>query len=138
MNKKYYFDTSIWLDFFENRNEPNLPKGDFASVLINKIINENHKIVFSDAIKDEMADLGYNEYEVNNLLGPFDKVIIFVEFTKKQFGKAKDLSAKRDIPLLDALHALIARDNSCIMITRDAHFKRLLDIIKNKKPEDVI
>ncbi len=24
--KKFYFDTSIWLDFFENRDEPNLPK----------------------------------------------------------------------------------------------------------------
>ena len=40
--------------------------------------------------------------------------------------------------MLDALHALIARDNKCIMVTRDAHFKKLLDIINPKKPEDII
>lgn len=138
MTEKYYFDTSIWLDFFENRNEPNLPKGDFVERLINKIVEEDNKIVYSDAVKDEMIKLGYNEQEAENLLEPLKACLVFVEFTKKQFGKAKDLSVKRDVPLLDALHALIARDNKCIMVTRDAHFKRLSDIIKPKKPEDII
>ena len=138
MNKKYYLDTSIWLDLFENRNEPNLPKGDFAKGIMNKIIKEDCKIIYSDAVKDEMIELGYNEQEAENLLGPLKACLVFVEFTKKQFGKAKDLSAKRDVPLLDAMHALIARDNKCIMVTRDAHFNRLSDIIKPKKPEDII
>jgi len=137
MPQKYYLDTSIWLDFFENRNEPSLPKGDFAKVLIDKVIKEDSKIVYSDAVKDEIIKLGYNEQEIDKLLEPLKVSLIFVEFNKKQFGKAKDLSAKRDIPLLDALHALIARDNQCIMVTRDAHFNRLADIIKHKKPEDI-
>ena len=36
MNEKFYFDTSIWLDFFEDRNEPNLPKSDWARKLVTK------------------------------------------------------------------------------------------------------
>ena len=136
--KRYYFDTSIWLDFFENRNEPNLPKGEWANKLINKIISEDNKIAYSDAVKDEIVDLGYSIGEVENLLEPLNRILIFVEATKKQFGKAKDLSAKRSVPLFDALHALIARDNKAIMVTRDAHFKKLKDIIKYKRPEDII
>ena len=136
--KRYYFDTSIWLDFFENRNEHNLPKGEWANKLINKIISEDNKIAYSDAVKDEIVDLGYSIGEVENLLEPLNRILIFVEATKKQFGKAKDLSAKRSVPLFDALHALIARDNKAIMVTRDAHFKKLKDIIKYKRPEDII
>ncbi len=138
MSKKYYLDTSIWLDFFENRNEPNLPKGDFAKMLIDKAIKEDSKIIYSDAVKDEIIKLGYNEQEIDKLMEALKVSLIFVEFNKKQFGKAKDLSARRGIPLLDALHALIARDNQCIMVTRDAHFNKILDIIKHKKPEDII
>ena len=136
--KRYYFDTSIWLDFFENRNEPNLPKGEWANKLINKIISEDNKIAYSDAVKDEIVDLGYSIGEVENLLEPLNRILIFVEATKKQFGKAKDLSARRSVPLFDALHDLIARDNKAIMVTRDAHFKKLKDIIKYKRPEDII
>ena len=136
--KRYYFDTSIWLDFFENRDEPDLPKGEWANKFVNKIISEDTKIVFSDGIKDELIDLGYNVNEVEKLLEPLNRVLMFVEATKKQFGKAKDLSAKRNVPLFDALHALIARDNKSIMVTRDAHFKKLTDITKHKRPEDII
>ncbi len=48
MEKRFYFDTSIWLDFFENRDEPNFPKGTLAKKLIDKIIKEDWKIIYSD------------------------------------------------------------------------------------------
>ena len=138
MREKYYLDTSIWLDFFENRNEINLPKGDFAAELINRIVIGGSRIVYSDALLDELMDLGYIEQEIDVFHEPLKKILVFVESTKKQYGKAKDLSAKRNLPLFDALHALIARDNQCVMVTRDAHFKKLIDITKPKKPEDII
>jgi len=61
-----------------------------------------------------------------------------VESTEKQARKAKDLSSKRDIPKGDALHALIARDNKATLVTLDNHFKKLLDITKPKRPQDLI
>lgn len=138
MKKRFYFDTSIWLDFLEKRDEPGLLKGTWAKELFEKIIKNNGKIVLSEVIKNEMIGLGYSRYELESVFFPFQKILISVYSNKKQFSKAKDLSDKRDIPLFDALHALIARDSKALLITRDRHFDKLLDIISYKKPEDVI
>ena len=138
MTEKYYLDTSIWLDFFENRNEPNLPKGDWAHKLLDKITENNDKIIYSDNNIYELNIIGYSTYELDNILQPLKPILIFMESTEKQISKAKDLSLKRNIPKRDALHALIARDNKSILITLDRHFLKILDIIKPKRPQDLI
>ena len=138
MAEKYYFDTSIWLDFFENRNEPNLPKGDWAHKLLNKVTENNDKIIYSDIVLLELGISGYQIYEIETLFEKIKPIIIFIESTEKHLQKAKDLSLKRDIPKGDALHALIARDNRAILVSLDNHFKKLLDITKFKKPQDII
>lgn len=138
MTEKYYLDTSIWLDFFENRNEPNLPKGDWAHKLLNKITNNNYKAVYSDIVILELGAAGYQSHEIQNLFQKITPILIFAECTEKQAGKAKDLSSKRDIPKGDALHALIARDNKATLVTLDNHFKKLIDITKPKRPQDLI
>lgn len=134
----FYFDTSIWIDFFENRNEPNLPKGDWATALLNKVVEVNAKIIYSDHVLNEMAEAGYSSIECDIMFSKLRSILIFVEATAKQMGKAKDLAIKRNIPKGDALHALIARDNKAILVTIDHHFKELQDIIKPKKPQDLI
>ncbi len=138
MEKRFYFDTSIWLDFFEKRDEPNLLKGQFITKLISKILENDDRIVYSEVVKNEMIEMGYTRYEVDDLFFSLRHVLIYTESDKKQFGKAKDLSKKRDIPLFDALHALLARDSRSILITRDWHFSKILDIIKARKPEEFI
>ena len=138
MTEKYYFDTSIWLDFFEDRNEPNLPKGEWAHRLFNKIIENNDQIIYSDNTLYELKMLGYSEYEFDALLLPFKTILIYVQSTEKQISRAKDLSLKRNLPKRDALHALIARDNKATLITLDKHFHRMGDIIKAQRPQDLI
>lgn len=138
MRGNFYFDTSIWLDFFEDRNEPNFPKSNRAKALVSKIIKDKDKIFISEVVKNELIGFGFSRYDIDSLFLPLQKIIVFIYSTKKQFGKAKDISKKRDIPLFDALHALIARDNNAIMVTRDKHFDDLLDISKYKKPEELI
>ena len=136
--KRYYFDTSIWLDFFEDRDEPNLPKSKWAKELVRKIVNEDGKIIISEAVKNELVDIGYSKYEIGELFKPLQKNLIEVYTNKKQYGKAKDIKFKRKVPFLDALHAILVRDNRAILVTRDKHFDKLLDITKYKKPEDLI
>ena len=136
--QKFYFDTSIWLDFFEDRDELNLPKGQWAHKLLNKILEQNSKIVVSDNNVYELRLIGYSQYEINDMFKNLKPLIIFVESTNKQIGKAKDIALKRKIPRRDALHALIARDNKAILITLDKHFQKIQDIIKTKRPKDVI
>lgn len=136
--KEFYFDTSIWLDFIEGRDEPNFPKGTWAKKLINKIIKHDCKILFSDNNMLELINIGYLEYEIEEILNTLKPIIKYVESTEKQVGRAKDLAQKRDIPKRDALHALIARDNHAILITLDNHFKKLIDIIKPHSPREFI
>ncbi|MBI2110086.1 PIN domain-containing protein [Candidatus Woesearchaeota archaeon] len=134
----YYLDTSIWLDIFENRDEHNFPKSKYAIELLNKIIDNNDKILVSRAIIKELINYGYNYFEAVGLFKKFKPILIYVNFNEKQFGKAKDIANKRAIPRFDSLHAIIARDNGAILISRDNHFKKLADITKTKKPEDII
>ena len=136
--KKYYLDTSIWLDFFEDRDEPNIPKGRWARELIKKIAKENDKILFSDNNLLELINVGYLEFEIKELLKSLESVMIFIESTEKELGKAKDLAKKKNIPKRDALHALIARDNNAILVTLDNHFKELNDITKSRGPQEFI
>jgi len=136
--KKYYLDTGIWLDFLEDRDEPNFPKSVWAKELMNKIIKEGDKIVYSDNNLLEMINAGYSEFEVKELLQQLKSIIIFVEATKREIGKAKDLGQKRDVPKRDALHALIARNYNAILITHDNHFKKLTDITKPFRLRDFL
>ena len=125
---KYYFDTSIWLDLFENREEYNLPKGKLVQELVNKIIKDNEVIIFTELVINEIKKIGYSDFEIESLFKQFDKILINIEPSKK--GEIK-------IPNADALHALIARNNKAVLVTRDYHFQKLLDIIKPKKPEEI-
>lgn len=137
-NKLYYFDTSIWIDFFENRDEPNFPKGTIIRKLIQKILDENSRILYSDTNLFELRSFGYTRYQINYLIKPIQSSLIFVKATEKEFGKAKDISFKRSIPKGDVLHALIARNNGAILIALDHHFKRIKDIKIPIMPQDAI
>ncbi len=134
----YYLDTSIWLDFFENRDEPNFPKGTWARELVNKIIKEGDKILFSDNNMLELINIGYSEFDIQGFLQQLKLIILFVESTEREIGKAKDLAQKRNVPKRDALHALIARNNNAILITLDNHFKKLINIIRHHSPREFI
>ena len=138
MKEKYYFDTSIWLDFLENRDEPNMPKSEWARKLVNKISEENGRVILSDNNVLELEDIGYSKHEIEDLLSSLKQFINYIESTEKQIGKAKDLSQKRNIPKRDALHAIIARDSKAVLVTFDNHFKKLIDISKPHNPRDLI
>lgn len=133
-----YFDTSIWLDIFEDRDEPNLPKSKHARSLLGLCIKQQNDIAISSVIYYEMQTVGYSTFDLDKLFEPFSRIVIFVEPTRKQFGKAKDLAAKRDVPLRDAMHAIIARDLKAVLVTRDRHFQVLRDIVPSARPEDII
>lgn len=136
--KLYYFDTSIWINFFENRNEPNFQKGTIVRKLIEKIMMSGDNILYSNINLFEFYAFGYSRDYIYSLLKPLNPILIFVMAREKEKGIAKDLSSKRNIPKRDALHALIARNNGAILIVTDNHFQKIKDIIKPFRPQDVI
>ena len=134
----YYFDTSIWLDLFENRDEPNLPKGRWANELVAKIISEGGRIVYSNLTIKELRFNGYNEYDLYGRFQEIRYLLIYVRVSTEQHGRAKDLSKKRELPIGDAIHALVARGAGAVLVALDHDFKKLLDIIEYKKPQDLL
>ena len=62
------------------------------------------------------------------------KVHIYLE----QIDAACKLMQQRSIPKGDALHAILARDNNALLISRDKDFQKLKDIVKVYAPEEVI
>jgi len=135
---KYYFDTSIWLDLLEDRNEWGLPKGEYAEKLLVKIISKNDRIVLSDIVAEELVKYGYTDYHLPDLLKALQKIILYEKAGEKHSRRALDLARRRNLSRLDALHALLAKETKAVVVSRDTHFKQLNDIARCKKPEELI
>lgn len=135
---KYYVDTSIWRDLHENRRDNLRPLGEWAFELFRKIRTNKDIALYSDIILNELLTY-FNLNEINALfqnklpLNALKKVDIYECQTKE----ARILSKTLGIPWADCLHAILARDNDAVMVTRDAHFWQLSDIANVKKPEDL-
>jgi len=61
-----------------------------------------------------------------------------VHIYREQIEEARKVSRQKNVPLKDALHAIIARDNNLQLIATDTHYEQLKDITKAKKPDGFI
>ncbi len=68
----------------------------------------------------------------------FTEIIEKITTTKAQRNEARVIAECLDVPMGDAVHAIIARDNKYVLITRDNHFRKLDSIVKHHRPEDLI
>jgi predicted nucleic acid-binding protein len=137
MTEKYYIDTSIWMDLLEDRKGfNNEPLGNFALKLFALIKAKKATLVISDILIRELEGY-YSLEEINGMMFPFKKIIKKVIATKEQRIEARKIAEERDLPPGDCLHAIIARDNNFILVTRDKDFKQLEDITSHHKPEEI-
>ena len=137
MARRFYADTAIWRDLHENRKDKSKNLGEFAFKLFKKIRINKEKILYSDFVVEELSH-AYDKQTINKLFKDVSELLEKVEINEKQLKEADDLSKKLNIPLGDAVHGVLARDNNAIMVTRDRHFRKLKDKITVKKPEDLI
>lgn len=133
---RYYLDTSIWLDLFEERDEPGNPKARIAEKLLSNCIEEGILVLYSDNTLVELSRLGYSNPD--ELFKPFERILLFVESTKGIINRSIEIARLRNVPRRDVLHAFLARDNRAILVSRDKHFELLKDITKKKSPEELI
>jgi len=138
MAEEYIIDTSIWVDLYEDRKGyNNEPLGDYALNLLIRIKAKENAIVLTDFLIKELETI-YSVAEINGMFKPFEKIIKKIIATEKQREEAKKIAKERDVPAGDALHAIVARDNDLILVTRDRHFKKLEDVSRHHKPEELI
>ena len=136
--ERHYLDTSIWVDLYENRIGFNQePLGDFAWKLLSIIKTKKETLVISDLLIREL-EMNYSIEEINGMMKLFEDILERITITKKQRDEAKQIAEERNLPPGDVLHAILARDHKLILITRDKHFKELVDISPHHKPEELI
>ncbi|MDD3175617.1 MAG: PIN domain-containing protein [Candidatus Nanoarchaeia archaeon] len=134
---KYYLDTCIWFDYFENRQDKYRPLGEWAIKLINKIIAEESTFIFTDILMRELKTR-YSQKQLTSYLEIIPKsLIIYLRHSYLDIAEAITLKEKLNISFGDALHAILARNNDAMLITRDNHFNEI-KFIKIFKPEDLI
>ena len=61
-----------------------------------------------------------------------------VGISDEDIKEAKKISEERGLPFGDVMHAILARNNNAILISRDKHFQLLKDICEVVKPEEII
>jgi predicted nucleic acid-binding protein len=136
---KYYIDTNIWRDFVESRVDYLRPLGEFAFQFLKRVIKNKDLVIYSEFILDELNQK-YTLQEIEKYCFKLlrdAKLIEEVPFTDRQLNEALKVASERRVSKGDAIHAILARDNDAVVITRDQHFTLLQDIVKSLKPEEV-
>ena len=140
MAKKYWLDTCIWRDFYEDRfSKAGNPLGKYASDAFIKIMKNKEVIPNSESLVWELKK-DYDEKDINDMLNILflSKVLIRVEITKEEHLEACNLSEQRKIPFVDCLNAIEARNHKAIVVSQDEHFtKNLSNVVKVIKPQDI-
>lgn len=139
MAQRFYFDSAIWRDYYENRSDKFRPLGEWALKLLNNVIENKDHILYSDLVIEELK-VKYKEEEISNILEIIVKrnLLFKVNISGQQAKEAARLCRERKVAFGDALHAILARDNNAVMVTRDKHFLELTDISEIKKPEELV
>lgn len=137
MKIKYYIDTCIWRDYYENRSDKFRPLGEWALFLLNKIKANNEEIIVSDFLIYELS-LFLTKEDMRKLFEPYEKNIIMIESSTEHNRLAREYSLKYSLPKPDALHLVLALEQNAVLVTRDFHFLNASDLIVIRKPEDLI
>lgn len=137
MPEKYYLDTSIWMDYYEERKDSSKDIGEFAFRLLCKLLASQSKIIVSTFLLKEL-ETAYSLDRIRGLAKPFEKLMERVSPTELDIKEAKRISEQRKLPFGDVLHAILARNNNAILVSRDKHFQLLEDVCEVVKPEQII
>lgn len=139
MAEKYYLDPSIWRDYYENRSDRFRQLGEWALKLIKDIVENKELVIYSDIVIDELK-IKYDNAGISDIFEIVKKqnLLVKASISELQIKEAAKLCKERKVAFGDALHAVLARDNNAVMITRDKHFLELADVAVIRKPEELI
>lgn len=134
----YYIDSCIWIDYFEDRHDRFRPLGEWAFLLLKKIVQEKQKIILSNVLMNELQKR-YSHKELEYLFQIIPECrLLRIKAGAKNTNDAKELRNHRELPFADILHSVIAKENNAILVSRDRHFQELQSYIRVFKPEELI
>lgn len=130
-------DTCIWIDYFEDRKDCYQDLGMLAWKLFGVIRASKSIIIVSVFVFRELESF-YSLAQIRGLTLPFGDIIEKVYLSDAQLAEANKIVKEINIPRFDVIHAILARDNGAILISRDKHFELLKDIFYVLKPEELL
>ncbi len=131
----YYLDTSIWLDYYEQRGK----HGEYARRFLEKIAHSEDIVIVSDVLIKELLHIGFPLKTVLSffqIIKPYH--YSFVQLTKIQRQLARRLSLQYHIPWHDAAHFLLAKEYNAILVSYNYHFLTLKSFIEVSTPEALL
>ncbi|MBU2101012.1 hypothetical protein KKG83_00365 [Candidatus Micrarchaeota archaeon] len=136
--KKFYLDTCIWRDYFEDRKDNLKPLGEFAFQFLKKCIKENAVIFVSDLVIEELKK-DYSLEQIELMFSDFKHLIVRTVYSREQAKEAFQFqrNTKKKFPLSDVLHSIMSRDEKAILVTRDKHFEEI-KISETDLPENLL
>jgi predicted nucleic acid-binding protein len=140
MPEKYYLDTCIWRDFYENRlSRTGRQLGESAGRLFEHIIKNKCTLFYSEFIIRELR-IDFDEEEIKDMLNMLFicGILKKAEVSEKDYKEAKRIGSERGVPPGDVLHAIISGKNGSVFVSQDAHAQKLNDLAEVKKPEQII
>ena len=130
MPEKIYLDTTIYLDYFENRHDNIRPLGFFAYNLIRRCIEGKFKIVISDWVVEEFGKIG-DVHKINDLIKTLKKhgSLLTVKTNFKDLSKSRKYKDKPD-----TLHAILTiKADADYFVTRNTkdflNFQNSINIV---------
>lgn len=137
MEQRFYLDTAIWRDYFEDRKDGIRPLGEFAFRFLKDCEKKGCIVLYSETVVHELKR-DYSDERIQQVFSPFRHFLEVVPISKEQYLESKKLAKlKNESHESDILHSILARDNNAVLITRDFHFETLRDIVEIKVPEEV-
>jgi len=103
-------------------------------------MENDFEIIVSNTVIEEL-EIVLLLQEINKFFYPFKRIIARVNAKPEQISEARKewIKREKELSFNDALHAIIARDNRAMLVTRDRHFFEFLgDIVEIRKPEEII
>ncbi|MFH1210286.1 MAG: PIN domain-containing protein [archaeon] len=136
--ERFYVDTSIWRDYYEDRRDGIRPLGEFAFRFLLTCKAKRYKVLYSKWVVNELKNR-YDKNKIKEIFSILSGLLEEVNLNNEQAKETKRLKNQlKSIPIADIIHAILARDNNAIVISRDKHFQELDFIAETRKPEDII
>ena len=135
--QRFYMDTCIWRDYFEDRKDRFQPLGEFASRFLFGVQKKGYFLLYSDLIVEELQK-AYSDEKISIIFNPFQSNLKKVSIAYEQAAESKQLARTQiESHRQDILHAILARDNGALLVTRDNGFASLSNIVQSAKPEEI-
>jgi len=141
---KVYVDSNVFLNVWFEELLRLSPAFYYSRRLLDAILECRFRLVISDLTVKELSRKTNlpKETIIEEYLKPYEMVgkLTIIEATKENIREANEISRRHRLHASDALHALVAKNEGCILVTRDVELRTTARRIgvKSSLPEELI